>query len=72
MPKRLPDLVGRAMIDPEFLEQLRTEPEATLAGYELTAEERAVVTTALTRLGKAITPQQIDELKIDLLRRVAT
>lgn len=72
MPKRLPDLVGRAMIDPEFLEQLRTEPEATLAGYELTVEERAVVTTALTRLGKAITPQQIDEVKIDLLRRVAT
>jgi hypothetical protein len=72
MPKRLPDLVGRAMIDPEFLEQLRTEPEAILAAYELTAEERAVVTTALTRLGKAITPQQIDELKIDLLRRVAT
>jgi hypothetical protein len=72
MPKRLPDLVGRAMIDPEFLEQLRTEPEATLAGYELTAEERAVVTTALTRLGKASTPQQIDEVKIDLLRRVAT
>jgi hypothetical protein len=31
-----------------------------------------VVTTALTRLGQAATPQQIDELKIDLLRRVAT
>ena len=69
---RLSDLIGRAMIDPEFLEQLRKAPDTVLAGYELTAEERTVVTKALTRLAKATTPQQIDELKIDLLRRVAT
>jgi len=72
MRLRLSDLVGRAMIDPEFLEQLRTAPETVLEGYELSAEERIVVTGALTRLAKATTPQQIDELKIDLLRRVST
>ncbi len=31
-----------------------------------------LVTKALARLTQATTPQQIDELKIDLLRRVAT
>jgi hypothetical protein len=69
---RLSDLVGRAMIDPEFLDQLRKAPETVLQGYELSAEERTVVARALTRLAKATTPQQIDELKIDLLRRVST
>jgi len=60
------------MIDTEFLDQLRKTPETVLAGYELSAEERILITKALARLAKATTPQQIDELKIDLLRRVAT
>jgi hypothetical protein len=72
MLPRLADLVGRAMIDTEFLDQLRRTPETVLAGYELSAEERVLITKALARLAKATTPQQIDELKIDLLRRVAT
>jgi hypothetical protein len=72
MLPRLSDLVGRAMIDPDFLDQLRKAPETVLAGYELSAEERTLVTKALTRLAQATTPQQIDELKIDLLRRVST
>jgi hypothetical protein len=72
MLPRLADLVGRAMIDADFLDQLRKAPETVLAGYELSAEEKALVTKALSRLSHATTPQQIDELKIDLLRRVAT
>ena len=69
---RLSDLVGRAMLDPDFVDQLRKAPETVLAAYELSAEEHELVTKALTRLAHATTPQQIDELKIDLLRRVAT
>jgi hypothetical protein len=72
MLPRLADLVGRAMIDTDFLDQLRKTPETILAGYELSAEEKVLVTKALSRLAHAATPQQIDELKIDLLRRVAT
>jgi hypothetical protein len=60
------------MIDTDFLNQLRKTPETVLAGYELSAEERVQVTKALSRLSQATTPQQIDELKIDLLRRVST
>ena len=72
MLPRLADLVGRAMIDADFLDQLRQSPETVLAGYELSAEERVLVTKALAHLTQATTPQQIDELKIDLLRRVST
>jgi hypothetical protein len=72
MLPRLADLVGRAMIDADFLDQLRKAPETVLAGYELSAEEKVLVTKALSRLSHATTPQQIDELKIDLLRRVST
>ena len=72
MGQRLPDLVGRAMIDPEFLEELRRSPDAVLAQYELTEEEGAVVRQALGRLGQGAVPQQIDELKNALLRRVST
>ena len=72
MLPRLADLVGRAMIDADFLDELRQSPETVLAGYELSAEERVLVTKALVHLTHATTPQQIDELKIDLLRRVAT
>jgi hypothetical protein len=72
MPQRLPDLVGRAMIDPEFLTELRRSPDAVLAQYELSEEEGAVVRRALVRLGQRPLPQEIDELKNTLLRRVST
>ncbi len=39
MPLRLPDLVGRAMIDPEFLTELRRSTDVVLAEFELTEEE---------------------------------
>jgi hypothetical protein len=41
------DLVGRVMIDREFLADLVRDPEGILAGYDLTAEERAVIMHAL-------------------------
>src|ERR1043166_4613187 len=40
---RLPELIGRAMIDPDFLADLQRSPEPILAQYELTADERSIV-----------------------------
>jgi hypothetical protein len=72
MPQRLSDLVGRAMIDAEFLAELRGSPDRVMAQYELTEAEGATVRQALQRLDRRPSPQQIDELKSALLRRVST
>jgi hypothetical protein len=72
MPLRLSDLVGRAMIDPEFLAELRQSTEPVLARFDLTEEEGALIRRALARLDRSPSPEQIDELKNALLRRVAT
>ena len=60
------------MIDPDFLADLQRSPDSVLAGYELSAEERAIVDQALVRLANAPAHQYADELKSVLLRRVAT
>jgi hypothetical protein len=72
MSQRLSDLVGRAMIDPEFMAELRRSPDGVLAQYDLTEEEGATIRQALQRLDRRPLPQQIDELKSALLRRVST
>ena len=72
MSLRLPDLVGRAMIDPEFLLELRRAPDVVLARFALTEEEAALVRRAVERLDRSPSPHQIDELKNALLRRVST
>lgn len=72
MPQRLSDLVGRAMIDPEFLAELRQSTDSVLARFELTDEEGAVVRRALSRLDLNPSRAQIDELKNALLRRLST
>lgn len=72
MGQGLPDLVGRAMIDPEFLAELQRTPDAVLARYELSDGERAAVLTALGRLGGAPESQRARVLSQALLRRVAT
>jgi hypothetical protein len=72
MPQRLHDLVGRAMIDPGFLAELRQFTDSVLAQFELTDEERAVIRRAVARMGRTPSPEQIDELKNALLRRVST
>src|SRR5262249_28087768 len=46
MPQRLPDLVGRAMVDPDFLADLQRMPDAILAQYELSDDERGAVQAA--------------------------
>jgi hypothetical protein len=72
MAQRLPELVGRAMIDPEFLADLQRTPDSILAEYELTDDERATVLAALARLGQGSTGQRAAALRTALIRRVAT
>jgi hypothetical protein len=72
MSQRLPELVGRVMIDPEFLADLQRAPEPILAQYELTDDERTTVLAALARLRQASTGQRVSEFRTALIRRVAT
>ena len=72
MAQRLPELVGRVMIDPDFLADLQRAPETILAQYELTDDERATVLAALVRLGQAPAGQRASALSTALIRRVAT
>jgi len=46
MAQGLRDLVGRAMVDPDFLVALQRSPNALLADYELTADERWDLTSS--------------------------
>ena len=72
MSQRLPDLVGRAMVDPDFLADLQRTPEAVLAEYELSDDERGAVQAALVRLADTPAHQRAVVLRTTLLRRVAT
>ena len=72
MPPRLPELVGRAMIDPDFLAELQRAPDDVLARYELTDAERTAVRSALDRLSHAPPGERARALGTALLRRVAT
>lgn len=72
MRERLPELVGRAMIDPEFLAELQRTPETVLARYELSDDERTAVLGALGRLATEPAGQRGVALRNALLKRVAT
>lgn len=72
MPQRLADLVGRAMIDPEFLADLQRSPDGVLAQYDLSDDERRAVRDALVKLLDAPPPDRGAILRTALLRRVAT
>ena len=72
MAQGLRDLVGRVMIDPEFLAQLQRSPEPLLAEYELSDAERATVQRALERLAKSPSSERRHEFHSSLISRVAT
>ena len=71
MAQRLHELIGRVMIDPDFLDELRRSPDAVLGEYELSEDERAAVRQALDRLGSA-PARHAHEFRNALLRRVST
>ena len=70
--KAIQDLVGRVMIDREFLVQLARDPDIILAGYELTAEERGVIMQALGRGAYVSEEERAYALQNALLKRWAT
>lgn len=72
MAQGLRELIGRAMIDPEFLADLQQRPDALLAQYELTEAERATVRTAIARLAKTPAGRRGHAFRDALIRRVAT
>jgi len=72
MPPRLPELIGRAMIDPDFLADLQKTPDVVLAQYELSADERSTVLAAIARLAQAPARERAQAFRSALIRRVAT
>jgi hypothetical protein len=72
MAQGLRELVGRAMVDPDFLVELQRAPNFLLAEYELSDDERATILQALARLTKTPAGQRLHEFRNALLRRVAT
>jgi hypothetical protein len=72
MAQRLPELIGRAMIDPDFLADLQRSTDTVLAEYELSADERSTVLGALARLDKTPARERAQVFRSALIRRVAT
>jgi hypothetical protein len=72
MAPRLPELIGRAMIDPDFLADLQRSPETVLAQYELSADERSTVLGAIDRLRQTSARERAQAFRSALIRRVAT
>ena len=70
--KTIQDLVGRVMLDREFLSRLARDPDSVLAGYELTADERAVILQALGRGIHASDEERALDLQEAMLKRWAT
>ena len=66
------DLVGRAMIDREFLAELVRDPAVVLAEYELSAEERAAIMQAVGRKDSASEGERARALQIVMMKRWAT
>lgn len=68
----LRELVGRVMIDPDFLQALIRDPQTVLADYQLSPEERASVLQAVAKLGLTPRVQQARVLQTALVKRLAT
>jgi hypothetical protein len=51
-------VLGKAVSDEKFRKQLRENPDAALAGYDLTAEEKAAI--------KSGNASQLSELGVDV------
>ena len=66
------ELVGRAMLDKEFLAELVRDPSAVLAGYGLEAEERAAGMKAVARTGKTSDAERTRALQTIMMKRWAT
>lgn len=66
------DLVGRAMIDKEFMVELVRDPQTVLADYELSGEERAAIMQAVERATSTSDRDRAKALQVVLMKRWAT
>jgi hypothetical protein len=66
------ELVGRAMIDREFVDDLVRDPGRILADYELSADERAAIMQAVGRTTSASERERAHALQIVMMKRWAT
>jgi hypothetical protein len=66
------ELVGRAMIDKQFLDDLVRDPVTTLAEYDLSAEERAAIMKAVGRKGSVSDRERARALQNVMMKRWAT
>ncbi len=66
------DLVGRAMIDRDFLADLVREPARVLAEFDLSAEERAAIMLAVGKTGNTTERERARALQVVLMKRWAT
>ena len=66
------DLVGRAMIDKQFLADLVRDPATMLAEYDLSAEERNAVMQAVGRTGTVSDRDRAQALQNVMMKRWAT
>jgi hypothetical protein len=64
------DLVGRAMIDREFVGELVRDPGRVLADYELSADERAAIMQAVGKTSSG--SERARALQIVMMKRWAT
>jgi hypothetical protein len=72
MAPGLRDLVGRAMIDPDFMADLERSPDTVLAKFQLSATEATAVRRALRQLSQTASHKRGRELHTALIRRVST
>jgi hypothetical protein len=72
MAKGLRELIGRAMVDPEFMADLERAPDRVLAQFQLNADEISAVRLALDHLAHTPPHKRAGELHTALIRRVAT
>ena len=70
--KAIQDLVGRVMVDEDFLAELVRDPDVVLAGYDLTPEERGVIMQALGHGAHVSEQERADALQNVMLKRWAT
>jgi hypothetical protein len=66
------DLVGRAMIDRDFLAELVRDPGPVLAGYDLEADERSAIMQAVARTGQVSDRERVRALQTAMMKRWAT
>jgi hypothetical protein len=66
------DLIGRAMIEKEFLSELVRDPETVLAGFDLDPEERDALMQAVARTGSGSAVERTRVFQSILMKRWAT